>query len=177
MKKYLLISGSPRPGNTEYVLRKIYTDLIGKKELLLLRKMKINHCLGCFKCEKSFSCVQNDSMTKIIKRIMAADILIFGAPRYYDNINGLSKNFIDRLLPLDWQAALKGKKIFMIMTGGGSIKGSEKYLKQAMSGFIKYLELKLIGVAAFKAMDANELKNNKNTDRKIKMIIKKLNQT
>lgn len=37
MKKILFISGSPRKGNTEFVLNKIYKAVKGKKELILLR--------------------------------------------------------------------------------------------------------------------------------------------
>ncbi|OGG92042.1 hypothetical protein A3H03_03725 [Candidatus Kuenenbacteria bacterium RIFCSPLOWO2_12_FULL_42_13] len=171
-KKILLVSGSPRKGNTEYVLRKIYAELPDKKELLLLREKKIGHCQGCLKCEKTFACVIRDEMRGALKAVEQCDFLVIGTPRYYDNISGLFKDFIDRLLPLDYKNALKGKKIFMIMVGGESAKSTEKYLKFTMAGFVKYMELDLAGTCCFRALNQGELEKNPATIKKIKDIVK-----
>jgi multimeric flavodoxin WrbA len=52
--KVLGICGSPRRGNTEWMLRKVLeaASLEGAEvELLLLRKTDVHMCLGCLSCE------------------------------------------------------------------------------------------------------------------------------
>ena len=49
MKKILLISGSNRNGNTNYLLKQI-EQKIDNTELILLSKCNIEYCKGCLAC-------------------------------------------------------------------------------------------------------------------------------
>ncbi len=51
MKKILLISGSNRNGNTNYLLNQI-KRAIDKTELILLGEYNIKYCKGCLACHK-----------------------------------------------------------------------------------------------------------------------------
>ncbi len=169
--KYLLISGSPRKGNTDFILSKIYKTIEGKKELIFLKNKNIKNCIGCLSCHDKPECVIKDDMDKIRKKMLNVDVLIIGTPNYFDNISGLLKNFIDRTHPFYKKELLKGKKIFLIMVGGGNSKISKKYLEITMRGFVKYLKLDLIQTYCFKALNPKDVEQNPNSIKQISKII------
>ena len=111
MTKALLISGSPRKGNTDFVLSKIYENISDDKELIFLREKQIKHCIGCLNCHNKPECVINDDMSEIRKKMLDSDVLIIGTPNYFDNISGLLKDFVDRTHPFYKAGLLKGKKL------------------------------------------------------------------
>ncbi len=98
MAKVVLISGSNRNGNTEYILKQI-TASLEDSEILFLRKKKIEYCKGCLACHQLHQCMIDDEMEQIIEKLTKADFILFGVPNYFDNVSGLFKNFIDRLHP------------------------------------------------------------------------------
>ncbi|MCK4553994.1 flavodoxin family protein [Candidatus Parcubacteria bacterium] len=175
MTKILLISGSPRKGNTDFVLSTIFDKVDDNKELIFLRDKEIKHCMGCLSCHNKAECVINDDMTEIRDKILDSDIIIIGTPNYFDNISGLLKDFVDRTHPFYKAESLKGKKLILIMVGGGKIEGSQKYLDHTMYGFVKYLKFDLVGSYCFKALNPNDLKQNPEDISKIDKIIGKIN--
>ncbi len=174
MPKYLLISGSPRKGNTDFILSKIFENLHGEKELIFLRDLNINQCRGCLGCYKSGHCLQSDDMSALFQKIILSDLLIMGSPLYYGNVSGLIKKFIDRTLPAYKSALLKNKKIISIMVGGGDEAVTEKFHKEAIKGFIKYNKLNLIATYNFKAYEASDLKEDPKAVLEINKIIEKI---
>ena len=174
MDKILLISGSPRKGNTDFVLSKIFDELTGDKEFIRLKDKKIKHCIGCLSCHEKPECVLNDDMGEIREKMHNSDMIVIGTPNYFDNVSGLLKDFIDRTHPFYKAESLKGKKLILIMVGGGDAKGSHEYLNYCMRGFVKYSKLKLIGSYCFQALNQNDLKKNDEAIAKIDEIIKKI---
>jgi len=158
--KTLFICGSQRKGNTEYVLNKIYDDVTTKKAIIYLKEASIKNCDGCLTCKSNLECHIKDDMTEIEQELKTADTIVFGIPNYFDNISGLSKAFIDRCHPLYQSEALAGKNIYFIFVGGGKEEGTEKYLLNALQGFIKYLKLNYIGNTTYRALNPNDLKNS-----------------
>ena len=175
MTKFLLISGSPRNGNTDFILKKIFDSIKGEKELIFLRDKNIKHCQGCLACSKTNKCVIDDDMTEIREKMLNSDIIIIGTPNYFDNVSGLLKNFVDRTHPFYKAESLKDKKLILIMVGGGEIEGSQKYLDCTMYGFIKYLKFDLVGSYCFKALNLHEVEKNQDSLKLIDEIIKKVN--
>ena len=57
MPKVLLISGSNRKGNTEYILTKL-NEIIDDSELILLRNKNIDNCKGCLYCHNNDRCIK-----------------------------------------------------------------------------------------------------------------------
>lgn len=176
MPKFLLISGSPRAGNTEYILQKIYAKLKNKnKKLILLRNQKIKHCIGCASCDTINQCLLRDDMDNISKDILWADILIIGAPNYFDNVSGLLKDFIDRTNCLYENGLLKDKKIVSVVVGGGKIKNSKRVCEHALAYFAAAHKMNIVGAYYFQALKNNEVKNSAEANKKIEKIIQKLN--
>lgn len=105
--KIIAFNGSPRGklGNT-YIMVEEFLE--GAKESgaqveqVLLSEKKISNCLGCFGCwiKTPGECVIADDMKLLLEKILTTDIIVFATPLYVDNVTGLMKNFMDRILPL-----------------------------------------------------------------------------
>ena len=174
MNKFLFISGSPRKGNTEYILNKVFNAVEGEKELILLRNKNIKHCLGCLSCSTTKKCAINDDMTDIYGKIENTDVIVVGTPNYYDNVSGLLKDFIDRTNPLYSSGKFKNKKLVSIIVGGGDVKTSEEIVSQIFKNFAEAHEFKSADSYCFKALGANEIENNPEAIEQINKIIEKL---
>ena len=109
------ICGSPRKGNTEWMLKKLLEAAAksgADTELILLRKKNIKGCDGCLTCEaggkeREGICRIQDDMQEIYTKLTAADGLALGTPVYFELLSGLLKNFMDRTCPI-WPK-LEGK--------------------------------------------------------------------
>ena len=102
--KIIGISGSPRKGNTEWMLATLCEALTrggAEVEMLLLRKMDVQLCRGCLACEKGGKdrkgvCVIKDNMNSVYPRLLAADAIVLASPGYMGMLSGRLKNFLDR---------------------------------------------------------------------------------
>ena len=118
--KVIGICGSPRKGNTEWMLRKLLEGVAkvgAETELILLREKNIKGCDGCLSCEaggkqRKGICTIHDDMQEIYPKLMEADGLALGTPVYFEMLSGLLKNFIDRTCPI-WPR-LEGKPVIGI---------------------------------------------------------------
>ncbi|HUU64384.1 MAG TPA: flavodoxin family protein [Dehalococcoidia bacterium] len=106
--KVVGICGSPRKGNTEWMLRKLLEGAARDgvdSELILLREKDIRTCDGCLSCEagggqRKVICRIQDDMQEIYPKLVEADGLALGTPVYFEMLSGLLKNFIDRTCPI-----------------------------------------------------------------------------
>ncbi len=106
--KLLLVCGSPRNGNTEWMLKHLQGLALAEgveAELLLLRKLNIKLCNGCLACEAGGTnrkgvCTIRDDMQRIYPKLIQADAIVFGTPVYFEMVSGLLKNFMDRTCPV-----------------------------------------------------------------------------
>lgn len=105
--RIVVFNGSPRTenGNTNIMVEEL---LKGAKEAgaevenVFLFKKKIRYCLGCFDCwlKTPGKCIQKDDMDQLLDLFINADIVFFATPVYVDNVTGIMKTFMDRLIPL-----------------------------------------------------------------------------
>ena len=113
--KVVGICGSPRRGNTEWMIRRLLEAVARRgadTELILLRRKSIKGCNGCLTCEvggkaRQGVCKIKDDMQEIYPKLLEADCLVLGTPVYFEMLSGLLKNFIDRTCPI-WPR-LEGK--------------------------------------------------------------------
>ena len=97
--KVIGISGSPRKGNTEWMLNRLLeriTENGAEAELVLLRKIDIKLCRGCLSCEEGGKnrkgvCKIQDDMNAIYPKLLKADCIVFATPAYFELVSGLLK--------------------------------------------------------------------------------------
>lgn len=137
MTQILGIVGSPnKNGRTNQLVQKAISGAASAgadTEVMHLATEGIQPCQGCKvqKCWTDGICRLDESAEAKNLRLKEADGVIFGAPVYFHDINGLAKDFIDkvRIPPRgDGLHALflptNGKPAFAITIAGGTGKGA-----------------------------------------------------
>jgi multimeric flavodoxin WrbA len=142
--KILAICGSPRSGNTLYLLEQILGQLHSKQletEIIQLSKFSIKRCTGCLVCEEtncSGNCTIKDDMSKILyQKILESDVLIFGSPSYFDMPTGLMKTFMDRTNAILNKMAEKKYNYGIVVVGQSEIVS----LKSVCDSIRKYCSI------------------------------------
>ena len=158
--KILAINGSPRKGNTDFILNATLENSKEKVEIINLRDKKINFCRGgdnC--CPVNLKCHIKDDMPEIYAKLEQADIIILASPAYFSNVTARMKNFMDRCNPYWFNKKLKGKKAFLIGVGGN--EKSVKEMLGIMRTFLRILEIKEMGSYHTVADKIGEARNPK----------------
>jgi len=172
--KILAISGSPRAGNTEFLLETILDNCRGAEtELVRLRNMNIQHCGGCLKCDKTGACEKKDDMQKLYPKLLAADVIIFGTPTYFNDVTGLMKDFMDRINPLGVGRKLKDKRAFAVVTGAAEPSSAARAV-ETVKIFAGIEKMKFGCALTFKAYDAGELEKDDKVKERCRDFAKKL---
>ncbi|EKD50785.1 MAG: iron-sulfur flavoprotein [uncultured bacterium] len=104
--KIIAFNSSPRKdkGNTHVMVTEFLRgaqDAGAETENIFLAEQEIKPCVGCFNCwlKTPGVCVYHDDVTELKKKAESADVLVFATPLYVDNVSGIMKNFLDRLIP------------------------------------------------------------------------------
>jgi multimeric flavodoxin WrbA len=170
--KIIAISGSPRKGNSEWMLNKLieYLSQSGAEvELLLLRKMDIKRCTGCLKCEdRNGQCRLKDSMNEILPRLLAADAVVLATPVYFEMVSGLLKDFMDRTCPI-W-TKMTGKLL-------AGLAVAEEGIGQAVQNMKTYgsvCGMKWVGSVTILGKYPGEASKNTSLQPKIKRLANKI---
>ena len=95
----LILSGSPRKGGNTELLVEAFAKGAAKHhvEIISVRDVKVNPCLGCNACFKTNGiCAQKDDMAFIYEKMSQADMLVIASPVYFYGISAQLKAIIDR---------------------------------------------------------------------------------
>lgn len=105
--KITAFNGSPKAerGNTHVIVEAFLGgahEAGADVETVFIAKKKIKPCTGCYACwmKTPGKCAQNDDMEELLGTFVSSDIVVFATPLYVDNVSGLMKNFLDRLIPI-----------------------------------------------------------------------------
>ena len=105
--KITAFNGSPRGGrgNTNVMVEEFLAgakDAGAEVESIQLADKKINHCIGCFACwiKTPGECCHDDDQAELLKKFIGSDIVVLATPLYVDNVTGIMKDFLDRLIPI-----------------------------------------------------------------------------
>jgi multimeric flavodoxin WrbA len=182
-KKIIGICGSPRKGNSEFLLQTVLEEASergAETKLVLVREKNIALCDGCLTCAggKAPCKIQNDDMKDIYQKIKGANIIILASPIWYDMVTPHTVNFIDRLNPV--QSDLKGKSFAFILVGQLTGEEAEEsqgraisYLKQ----IAKLYEMNLIDFVLAKGVkDKGDAKSREDIIKKCRELGEKLSK-
>ena len=174
--KVIGICGSPRRGNTEWMLQKLL-EVIAQQGietgLILLREKDIKRCDGCLACESGGEqrkgiCRIQDDMREICPMLVEADGLVFGTPVYFEMLSGLLKNFMDRTCPI-WPR-LEGKPVVGIAVAEEGVGQAVKNLKTYSS----VCGMRWVGHVTALAKTPDEVSGNKEVGHRLERLAKTL---
>jgi len=156
MVKLFGISGSPRQGATDWIVREAlrYAEERWNAETryFTVRGKKLNFCLHCDHCLKEGSCVHEDGMTEVYAGFAWADAVLIGTPVYQGTLSGQAKVLLDRMraFAASNPHGLRGKVGAAIADGGDRIGGQELAIR-AITDFYVINEIIPVGGGAFGA--------------------------
>jgi multimeric flavodoxin WrbA len=145
------ISGSPHQnGNTAYAVQHALNVL--EKEgfrikYLTLADKDIKPCIGCFKCQQTHSCFQQDDMGEIIDDLKWCHGLLIGSPAYFGMVTGQLKTMMDRCVAMRPEY---GEPMTMTGKVGGAIacaysrNGGQETTLQNIQTFMLQLNMQVI---------------------------------
>jgi multimeric flavodoxin WrbA len=154
------IMGSPRKnGNTAKVLE-LFEELVtqqgNKVDRINIVDYEVKGCLGCLVCKTTRyepGCVQQDDAVVILKRIMAADAVIFASPLYTYSFPAQMKALIDRQNCLvtgygtpEYTPLLGGKRTALLVTCGGGIEENADLIQEAFDRESRYQQMDVRGM-------------------------------
>jgi len=152
------ISGSMREdGNTARLVRSVLEEAARagfETEFISLASKTIGPCTGCELCQKENFCRVQDDWDAIAERMLEAQVLVFGAPTYYYDVNGQAKNFIDRTYSLYHQRRLSGRGGVAVAVQANS--GGERAV-QTIEGFLSAHEFVSLGAVIGNGYRAGEV--------------------
>ena len=107
------ISGSPRiGGNTDILLDKVLQGAKTKgaqTEKVILNTLKFSPCQECENIRDDGTCIVEDEMQPLYKKIEEADVIILASPIFFGSLSAQTKMMIDRFQCL-WRAKYILKK-------------------------------------------------------------------
>jgi len=174
--KVVGICGSPRNGNTEWMLRKFLkvAAIAGAEtDLILLRQKNIKQCDGCLRCEvgekeRKGLCRVLDDMQEIYPKLVEADGLAFGTPVYFEMLSGLLKNFMDRTCAI-WPR-LEGKPVVGLAVAEEGIGKAIENLKTYSS----VCGMHWVGHVTALAKTPKQVLKDKDTERRLERLARRL---
>ena len=160
--KVLGISGSMRKEGNTATLVKVILDRCKQAgldtEFVSLAGKKILPCLGCDKCrEKKWCIIEKDDWDKVARKVLDCDVLIIGSPTYYFDVNGQTKNFIDRTYSLYHDRKLAGRKGVAVAVHAN--KGVSRTI-QTLEGFLSTHEFSSLGSVKGEGYNEGDVKKD-----------------
>lgn len=151
MKIVTLLGSARKKGNTATVLGWIEEALSQAGhdiERVTLADKTIKGCLGCAKCKEdttAIGCVQKDDAETVLQKMIDADGIVFSSPAYFWGFTGPLKTLMDRSWSLvtgyhtpDHASLVAGKKIALLVTGGGQYENNVEPLFTAFGRLLSF---------------------------------------
>ncbi len=141
MKKVLVISGSPRKGNSDALCDRFCQ---GAKEVghdvekIRPIEKKLHYCTGCYACKKTGKCVHQDDMGEILQKIIEADVLVLSSPVYFYAVCAPLKTLIDRCVAR-WKE-ITDKEFYFIVTAAEDEDVALETTINCLRGFMECCE-------------------------------------
>jgi len=117
--RILGVSGSPvRNSNTDRAVKAVLNASGLESEFVKLSDLHVRPCMACKACVSDNICKVNDDFPELAKKVKEADALVIGAYVPYQQIDGFTKAFLERLWSMRHVRNLnKGKLVVLVVNG------------------------------------------------------------
>ena len=165
----MLQSSGRETGNTNRALAMVETALRAEAEsrgepleleTFQLAQMDLRPCQGCRICfnKGETACPLNDDLLSIKTRMKAADGIVLAGPVYVNDVNGVMKNWIDRMAHVCHRPEFAGKSAFLVATTGGtSVRHAVRTMEVALWTW-GFRTVGRVGLVTGANMPADEMK-------------------
>ena len=168
MRILALVSSYRKKGNTARIVQMIEAQMKAvaarqdealEFETLYLGHVDIQPCRGCRTCfdRGEEMCPLKDDLRAIKAHMDAADGIILASPVYVNDVNGVAKNWMDRLAYVCHRPGFAGKCAYLVTTVGG---GPTSYALRIMDLALRSWGYHIVGQAGYKMgalMDQDEM--------------------
>jgi len=155
----LLVSSYRANGNTNRIVSLIEKQLLSiadeenitlEVEKIQLSYFDIKTCCGCRACfdKGEEECPLKDELLIIWEKIYQADGILAASPVYVEDVNGIMKNWIDRMAFNCHRPAFAGKTVYIVTTSGG---GSSNHTINTMKNAFITWGMNFAGSSKFQA--------------------------
>ncbi len=129
----------------------IFLEGIGEAEIVRidLIDLDIAYCRGCMFCRQSQgSCIQKDDMQMLVDAYIAANIIVLGAPVYYNSVTSVLKTVIDRSIALHYSEKIKmknpkTKKMAVLAPGAGQYNNQYRSFSDVLEFYVQDLNAEM----------------------------------
>ena len=157
MRILMLTSSHRKQGNTARMVQMIAERLqelsTGAGESLEIETRNLAHmhlemCRGCRVCfdQGECKCPLKDDLLAVKSAMKAADGVIVASPVYVEDVNGVMKNWIDRLAHVCHRPEFAGKYAYILATSG---VGSTDHALRTMNVALRTWGFHMIGQSRF----------------------------
>jgi multimeric flavodoxin WrbA len=154
----MTILGSPKmQGNTAGALAMFEKAVEGTHAIdrVNLPELEVMGCQGCYACQQypnEPSCVVRDDGTDVLKRIAAAEAVVYASPLFMWGFPSKLHGLLERHLSLvtgymssDFTSLLEGKKIAYLVTCGGPVENNTEQIQGVIDSMSSYSKADLVG--------------------------------
>lgn len=142
-KNVLILSSSPRKGGNSDTLCDEFMrgcrEAGHEVEKIALRDKTVNYCKGCSLCSQyGKPCPQKDDAADIIRRMLAADVIVMGTPVYFYSMSAQMKTLIDRCCGL--YTEMKNKEFYVLLSAADEDRSTLERTVDTFQGFLDCLD-------------------------------------
>ncbi len=152
MTNVLAINSSHRKNGCTKRALDIFLEGIGaaQVERIDLIDLEIAYCRGCMFCRQSQgNCIQKDDMEKLVNAYIPANIIVLGAPVYYNTVTSVLKTVIDRSIALHYSKKIKmqnpqTKKMVVLAPGAGQYNNQYRSFQDVLEFYVQDLNAEMV---------------------------------
>ena len=157
--KILALQGSPREsGNTQAVLDVVLEEARragAQTEVIHLSQAKIaSGCMECYACQDKPDepgCAIDDGMQAVLRKALAADVVLWATPVFCWSPSWLTKMAMDRFFCTfkfgdgDVTSLMRGRKVAAVITSGGGEDEGADLVKETCRRMAEYSKCTWLG--------------------------------
>lgn len=142
MKQVLILSASPRKGGNSDLLCDEFArgarEAGHAVEKLRVAEQSIAYCRACYACRANGECIIHDDMAGILKKMIAADVIVLASPVYFYAIDAQLKALIDRTVAR-W-TEVREKEFYYIVTAADEEREAAETTLACFRGYAACVE-------------------------------------